>query len=245
MVGFVTGDSNDRCSQPARWWNLATGRHGTARFSCGQLPLAIAPNGWLYGQREGLDQHVWLQSLKGNDTDLGDPLPDTEFYALLSGARGVVAFADTDDDDDTEAAGFAYMRWSDPGVWRTLQNTRDPDQRCTGLSTRDLACDGGGLLSLVPLNAQQPATSGQCEADSVTVFHGRALWVGGEGGRCANGHLAELGLNGKITVSSHRHKLPGSPIPALGRIMITNASQSKILSLSGINAKPRVVLSVP
>jgi hypothetical protein len=245
MVGFVDDDRSVSCSQPSRWWNLATGRHGTEKFTCGQQPFTVTPHGWLYGQRDGFAEHVWLQSLKGNDTDLGDPLPETEFYSLLTDAHGAVAFSDGDDDDDTEAAGFAYMSWANPGVWRTLQNLGDPDDRCTGLSRRYLACDAGGQLGLIPLNGQRPATSGRCEADSVTVFHGLALWLGGEGGRCANGHLAELTPNGNVTVSHRRYKLPGSPVPFRGRIMITNASQSKILSLSGINAKPKVVLSAP
>jgi hypothetical protein len=245
MVGVVSdgNDPNDSCLELGRWWDLATGRHGTAKFTCGQAPLGVSPDGWLYVLREGDKQHVWLLSLKGNRTDLGDPLPDTEFYDLLTGAHGVVAFSDTDDDDSTEAAGFAYMPWTHPGTWRALHNPRDPDDRCSGLSTHYLACDQGGTIVVFPLSGQKPTMSGQCAAQWPVVYQGRGLWVGGEGGPCATGHLAELSPTGKITVSTRRYKLPGSPVPALGRIMITNPSQSEILALSGIDAKPHVVLS--
>jgi hypothetical protein len=222
-----------------RWWDVATGKHGTSDID---HYVNASPTGWVYvGGGDDYVPHLMSETFDGKVSDLGPTLPAFDEVGLTTSAKGVVAYG-ASDDNDTDPAEAMYMSWSDPGNFHTLYNPPYQENYCPGLNSKVAVCmNDDSRLDLLPLTDHGTKVSKllSCLSDP-TAYGTSAIFLSFYG--CNKGRLGAMRASGKI-VRSTRRFAPHSLQTAFRRIIVANQSQTKILALKGVQKKPKVLVS--
>jgi hypothetical protein len=215
-----------------RWWNYATHRHGARYLPADEEIIGPAPNGWLFVQLEG-DVHILRQTFGGKVTDLGDPLTPDVAYGVVTGSTGLVAYSSDSGVGDGE---LTFVPWKHPSHRRALHPAGKEGYFCGSLSSRFLSCYG----LLFPLSGARPTvTKSRCLSRSV-VFKASEVWIERPDGPCHAGAIASLGRNGRLHLSTRRYGTE-SVVAGIGRIVLSNRGQSKLLALTSPDGRPKVL----
>ena len=230
---------NGPVEEALRWWDVATGKHGT---SDNGHYVDASPTGWVYLEYgDDYVGHLMSETFDGKVSDLGPTLPAFDEVGLTTSANGVVAYG-ASDDNETDPAEAMYMSWSDPGNFHTLYNPSYQENYCPDLDSKVAVCleRDDFHLDLLPLTDHGSNVSKllSCSSDA-TAYRTSAIFLSFYG--CNKGRLGAMLASGKIKKSTRRFA-PHSLQTALGRIIVANQSQTKILALKGVQKKPKVLV---
>jgi hypothetical protein len=228
-----------------RWWNFATGKNGS--FGSNDQLAGVAPGGWLTTLYEGGNEHLIWRTFSGTATDLGDPAPPGVGYTFATGSNGLVIASL---EGDEEFGAVRYMPWAHPGRFRTLRSDSNTLNRCGGVSAHDVACGTifGSAIGLFPLDGTRPTiVRGSCDypAGGPLTFHAEAIWLTGATTGCAHDDaIAAMTKAGHITYSPKRyHYSSQDAVVAIGRLVVSNTSQTELLALTSVGAAPSLLVA--
>jgi hypothetical protein len=229
VVGQVAAVFNANDDHAVRWWDAANNTHGSVPLAAGDGLSGAAPNGFVYEHLEGNSAHLFLETFAGHVTDLGDPLGAGVTYSAVTGPDGILA---TQRSGDVASTPAAYLKWTQTGKFHELHNVPGTNW-CNDLGTSYAAC-GQYLLPLSGAKPIKPSPAG-CTGIAV-VFRNSSVRI------CSTGRLHRIGTNGKPSQSTATYA-DQQALHAFDRLIVSSPSQSKLESLTSINAKPKVLLT--
>jgi hypothetical protein len=209
--------------QRVDWWNVATGKHGSATLPSGARFKAAAPNGFIYSD-QACDS-LFLETLAGVVTSIGKPSGATSTCgAVAADDVGIVVSAD--------GVAPAYMTFASPGTYLPLAFTAN-DSACGSVDANYAACgtadDDGDALSvgLVPLNGD-PAVSSTIDPEGAAIVAGSTLvWTGETGPQGAVVRLHSMTPDG--TVTSRKPTVGLNATAAFDKAVVQNATDEALL----------------
>ena len=223
VVGSVVAIDNANNAKTVRWWDIATAKQGATPLDPGDVFVGAAPDGFIY--QRPVDGHFFKYRFNGAVDDLGVPIKSLHSYAAVTGPHGLLA---AENNPQAGAMRVAYMPWSHPGVFRRLHDVGTP---CSDLTKTYAGCSA----DILPLAGGKPIRlhGFACSAPD-TLFNDALVFA------CSRLHRISFG--GKHS-RSRRVYSRQEVIHAFHTLIVSSPDQSKLMSLTSINAKPHVLLT--
>jgi hypothetical protein len=233
-------DSRANSAKPVNLWNLRTGRK---RAEASEAAIAAAPDGFIEGVRSSTKPHpiiLKVVSVNGAVTRLGDPFPAGQQYVLNVGSTSYVASSAR----SFQHNGIITGRFATPHHTRVLLQPGSADAVCGDPSSAYVACLVSGttpaIMRLYSLHGGIKAHAPVCRTGIPTApaALGKSIIFLG----CGR-HLVQRAI-GRGIETSKRTFLHRAPVQALGEIVLSSHSRTKLFAMSSATAKPKTLVSV-
>jgi hypothetical protein len=228
VVGSVVAMNDSTSGSGFQVWDVDSGKTITQTLAADAYLVGAAPHGFVYDQTAGGKDHLFEESFAGKVTDLGVPPTPNPNYRFTVGPDGIIAGDDSGNGPPTEVP--LYMTWAHPGKWRLLH--RAHATWCSDLGKSYAACG-----RIVPLDGAKPITPQHYHCTGVQmIFHSAMVRI------CSSGKLHRNSITGKASISRRAYANQGV-IHAFNKLIVGSPSQSKLETLTSINAKPKTLLT--